>query len=34
MEESLFVHENNGKKEWLIGLIDVQTRKKRLGVVF
>ena len=33
VDESLFLHDNFGKKEWLIGLIDIQARRIRLKVV-
>ena len=33
IDESLFLYDNLGKKELLIGLIDIQTRKIRLEVV-
>ena len=33
IDESLFLHNNFGKKEWLIRLIDIQTRKIRLEIV-
>ena len=26
IEESLFVHDHNGTQEWVVGMIDIQTK--------
>ena len=33
VEESLFVHDNYGAQEWVIGLIDLQIKNIRLALV-